>query len=78
MKFCMSGTNGHRWKGHPHPLPDVVVKELSHLLYLDEVGSHINEVWTCAQCKWIKVRDTYGCSYLRGRLHSDDEPPCDP
>lgn len=77
MKFSMPSTNGHQWKDHPHPLPEVVVKELSHLLYLNEVGSHIREVWTCDQCKWIRVRDLYGCSFLRGHHFAVDEPPCE-
>ena len=48
MMFCMHVTNGHQWKNHPHPLPKAVVNELYHLLYLEQVGGHINEVWTCA------------------------------
>ena len=77
MKGPMAGTADHEWECYAEPLSHRVIDELRDLLGLDAVEGHINEICVCYHCQWIRLRDTYGTSYMRARVLAADEPPCD-
>ena len=77
MKRPMAGTSNHEWERYAEPLSECVIGELRSLLGLDDVEGQIKEIWVCTHCQWTKLRDTYGSSYIRGRVLADDEPPCE-
>ena len=69
--------SGHLWEPYAEPLSREVREELQNLLDLDQVGGRVSGVWICADCAWVKVRDTYGTSYMRGSTLASAEPPCE-
>ena len=68
----------HKWEALPPGARDRLLRGLADMCGLEREWEKVHELSMCHGCFWIRVRHTYGVTFLRDPVIQDNEPACEP